>query len=98
MGLLRWYSGGSDRAEQAINIINELLSDLGDSSQSGPLRDVLRGYKEDLIQKRAAVPFILSRMNLAISNVLVRDNITLTKLQSEKVGELSSLSNIRYGY
>ncbi|MDE3281146.1 bacteriocin immunity protein [Lacticaseibacillus parahuelsenbergensis] len=98
MGILKWYSGGNDRAKKATYIIDQLLLDLKNNPQSESLQQVLRSYREALIQKQAAVPLILSRMNLEISNVLIRDRITLTKLQSDKIGQLSSLSNIRYGY
>ncbi|KLI75627.1 MULTISPECIES: bacteriocin immunity protein [Lacticaseibacillus] len=98
MGILKWYAGGNDRAEQAIHIIDELLLELKDDVQSDPLQQMLRRYKDALIQKQASVPFILSRMNLEISNVLIRNEISLGKTQSDKIGQLSSLVNIRYGY
>ena len=99
MNKLKWFSGGNERAEQAIQLIDELLRDLDDSSShSDRLRTVVRNNKEALIHKQAAVPFILSRMNLEISNALLQNNILLTKQQSDKFEQLSSLANIRYGY
>ena len=71
MKKLKWFSGGNERAEQAIQLIDELLRDFDDSSShSDRLRTVLRNNREALIHKQAAVPFILSRMNLEISNAL----------------------------
>ncbi|MDF3334405.1 bacteriocin immunity protein [Lacticaseibacillus rhamnosus] len=99
MNKLKWFSGGNERAEQAIQLIDELLRDLDNSSShSDRLRTVLRNNRESLIHKQAAVPFILSRMNLEISNALLQNNILLTKQQSDKFEQLSSLANIRYGY
>ncbi|RXT30687.1 bacteriocin immunity protein [Lacticaseibacillus chiayiensis] len=98
MGSLKWYAGGSDRAEQAIRIIDELFRELEGDSQTEPLQQMLRKYKDALVQTQAAVPFILSRMNMEILNVLICNKITLAKPQSDKIGQLSSLLNIRYGY
>ena len=43
MKKLKWFSGGNARAEQAIQLIDELLRDLDDSSShSDRLRTVLR--------------------------------------------------------
>ncbi|MDK8383901.1 bacteriocin immunity protein [Lacticaseibacillus rhamnosus] len=82
-----------------MQLIDELLRDFDDSSShSDCLRKVLRSNREALIHKQAAVPFILSRMNLEISNTLLQNNILLTKQQSDKFEQLSSLANIRYGY
>ena len=75
MKKLKWFSGGNERAEQAIQLIDELLRDFDDSSShSDRLRTVLRNNREALIYKQAAVPFILSRMNLEISNALLQNN------------------------
>ena len=99
MNKLKWFAGGNERAEQAIQLIDELLHDFDDSSfRSDRIRTVLRNNTEALIHKQAAVPFILSRMNLEISNALLQNNILLTKQQSDKFEQLSSLANIRYGY
>ena len=99
MKKLKWFSGWNERAEQAIQLIDELLRDFDDSSShSDRLRTVLRNNREALIYKQAAVPFILSRKNLEISNALLQNNILLTKQQSDKFEQLSSLANIRYGY
>ena len=99
MNKLKWFSGGNERAEQAIQLIDELLRDLDDSSShSDRLRTVLMNKEKAVIHKQAAVPFILSRMNLEISNALLQNNILLTKQQSDKFEQLSSLANIRYGY
>lgn len=95
---LKWFSGGNDRADQAITIITELLTDLNGASKSEPLQRLLKDYKNELELKESSVPYILSRMNIAISNVTLKNSIVLSKDQSEKINHLTKLSNIRYGY
>lgn len=46
----------------------------------------------------AATLGFLSRMNIAVSNVLIQEGIRLSESQSEKLKKLSELSNIRYVY
>ena len=46
----------------------------------------------------AAALGFLSRMNIAVSNVLIQEGIRLSESQSEKLKKLSELSNIRYVY
>ncbi|WP_442895990.1 hypothetical protein [Enterococcus sp. CSURQ0835] len=52
----------------------------------------------ELEEKQFSVPFILSWMNLEISNTLKREEILLTTAQSEKMKELISLLTIIYSY
>ena len=59
---------------------------------------MLLSYREELIKEPSSIPFILSRMNIEVSKVLVDNGVELTASQSEKIKELSHLSNIRYGY
>lgn len=95
---LKWFSGGKDRKLQAIKLIDDLLSEFANESKSMSLQNVLRSYKDELNKEVSSVPFILSRMNIDISDTLKKSNIHLSNSQSNKLKELSSLSNIRYGY
>ncbi|EOH91047.1 bacteriocin immunity protein [Enterococcus pallens] len=95
---MKWFSGGKDRGEQAVTIITELLNELANDSDNKFLQQILGTYKEELTKKESSVPFILSRMNLDISNALKEDGVALSAGQSSKLKKLSSLSNIRYGY
>ncbi|MEJ1318782.1 bacteriocin immunity protein [Latilactobacillus sakei] len=95
---MKWYSGGSERSEQAIITIKALLTDLQDASKGPALQTVLTTYQTELESKKASVPLILSRLNLAIANALQEDGLTLSVAQSEQVKALTALSNIRYGY
>lgn len=91
---MKWYSGGSERSEQAITIIKALQ----DASKGPALQTVLTTYQAELESKKASVPLILSRLNLAIANALQEDGLTLSTAQSEQVKALTALSNIRFGY
>ncbi|MDT1957730.1 bacteriocin immunity protein [Carnobacterium divergens] len=98
MGKLNWFSGGNERGKQAENIITDLLNDLKIDCTNEFLQKVLEEYLEELKQKRTSVPFILSRMNLAISNAVRNDGGSLSDSQSKQLKKLTSLSTIRYGY
>ena len=98
MDKLKWFSGGNERGKQAENIITDLLDDLKTNLGNVTLQKVLENYLEELKQKSASVPMILSRMNLDISKAIRNDGVTLSDDQSKKLKELISISTIRYGY
>lgn len=95
---LKWFLGGSDRAQEALEIIDDLLYDLYKNSENNTLQNLLLKYKRELESQKTAVPFILSRMNVDIANVIVKNGLTLSDFQSSKLKKLTALSNIRYGY
>ncbi|WP_207695625.1 hypothetical protein DOK67_0002243 [Enterococcus sp. DIV0212c] len=97
MDKLKWFSGGNERGKQAENIITDLLDDLKTGTDNESLQKVLENYLEELKQKSASVPMILSRMNLDISKAIRNDGVALSDHQSKKLKELTSISNIRYG-
>ncbi|WP_409022265.1 bacteriocin immunity protein [Dellaglioa sp. P0083] len=98
MNKLKWFSGGDDRGKQAEQIITDLLTDLSTNNGNNTLKVTLQAYLEELKQKRSSVPFILSRMNLDLSKAIKNDEQPLSDNQSKKLKELTSISNIRYGY
>ncbi len=95
---VKWFSGGKERKNEAIMILEALIKDLDSESKKLPVQKVLLSYREELIKEPSSIPFILSRMNIEVSKVLVNNGIELTASQSEKIKELSRLSQIRYGY
>ncbi|WP_278554363.1 bacteriocin immunity protein [Companilactobacillus farciminis] len=98
MNVLKWFSGGRDRANNAIEIIADLLIELNGNIQTESLQQVLIKYKDELERQESSVPYILSRMNIDISSAMSKDGIILSKKQSILMKQLRSLSNIYYGY
>jgi hypothetical protein len=98
MDTLKWFSGGNERSKQAEDIIADLLDDLKIAAGNESLEKVLEKYLEELKQKGASVPLILSRMNLDISKAIRNDGLTLSIDQENKLKELMAIANIRYGY
>lgn len=95
---INWFSGGNDRGNEALSIINTLLNDINNNPKDIPLQKVLYDYKDELEKRESSIHFILSRMNIAISNVVTKNGIVLSDNQSSKLSKLIKLSNIRYGY
>lgn len=95
---VKWFSGGKERKNEAIMILGALIKDLDSNSKNLPVQKVLLSYREELIKEPSSIPFILSRMNIEVSKVLVDNGIELSHSQSAKLKKLSSLSQIRYGY
>lgn len=95
---IKWFSGGKERKNEAITILEGLIKDLDSETKNLPVQKVLSSYRKELIDEPSSIPFILSRMNIEISKVLVDNGIELSHSQSAKLKKLSSLSQIRYGY
>ena len=89
---INWFSGGKERRDEAITIVDDLLSNLTNPD----LKKVLLSYREELKKQEIATPFILSRMNLAVSQEMIEKSIRLSEVQSNQLKRLRSLSNIRY--
>ena len=52
----------------------------------------------DKPDSRSATPYILSRMSLEISEVVRKDQLTLSPFIEERMADLRKLLAIRYGY
>lgn len=97
MKKLKWFSGGTERSEQAVAIIDELLKNL-DIVQNNILKITLESYRTELKSRSSSTQFILSRMNMDIARAIRKDGKKLSSNQSEKLKKLTAISNIRYGY
>ncbi|KRM97611.1 hypothetical protein FC19_GL001661 [Liquorilactobacillus aquaticus DSM 21051] len=95
---MKWYSGGKDRGDEAIKIIDELLTELQSNVNNRPLEDLLTSYKKEIIVKNSSIPLLFNRMNLEISKTIRSYGIKLSDVETKNIKELMSLSNIRYGY
>ncbi len=98
MSALKWFSGGEERRNEALIIMDNLLTLLDHHHGVQPLKDLLLSYAQELKSGGISTPFILSRMHIELSKVLMDNKIRLSEEQSELLKELRSLSNIRYGY
>ena len=92
---LKWFAGGKERREQAVAIIDEVIETIGDKPDYADLKQVLQ---TELADSRSATPYILSRMSLEISEVVRKDQLTLSPFIEERIAELRKLLAIRYGY
>ncbi|RCW16231.1 bacteriocin immunity protein [Streptococcus gallolyticus] len=95
---LRWFSGGKERKNEAVIIIDELLVSLNEDSKYTPLKEFFLFYRKELESSGTSTPLVLSRMNVELSNILIENKLQLSDKQSEQLKRLRSLSNIRYGY
>ena len=98
MTALKWFAGGTDRAAQAIKIIDDLRHELNGAAENTVVQNALLKYRRELVAKESSVPFVLSRMNLEVSNAMIKSGLTLSADQSRKLKQLTALANIRYGY
>lgn len=94
---MNWYSGGKERKKQALIYIAEIMSDLNHETDE-PLIQVLKIFSDQLEKNQESVPFTLSQMNLKISECLMKNNLSLSDVNKKRLKDLSSLSEIRYGY
>lgn len=98
MSKLNWFSGGKERSNQALALITEILRELDTDQNSQALQKVLANYQNESRKEERPIPFILSQMNVEISNILNKKAISLSTKQAKKLKQLLTLSYIRYGY
>lgn len=98
MSKLNWFSGRKERSNQALALITEILRELDTDQNSQALQKVLANYQNELRKEERPIPFILSQMNVEISNILNKKAISLSTTQAKKLKQLLTLSYIRYGY
>ncbi|MEY8463136.1 bacteriocin immunity protein [Streptococcus merionis] len=95
---LKWFSGGTDRRKEALTILEDFIQIMGDKPNLISLEMVLISYMKELEDPSESVPYILSRMNIEISRVVIERQLHLSDEQSNQIAKLRKLSNIRYGY
>lgn len=99
MSYLKWFSGGKDRKEGAVTILDLLIAlHAQGNNPSQHFVKVLRQYRDELQSNGTSIPLILSRMNVELASVLKEDKISLTSQESDYLKQLRAISNIRYGY
>lgn len=97
MAKLKWFSGGKERREEAVNDLNTLNERLNETTEI-ELKKVIQHFLVELENQQEPVPLILSRFNIEVSNCLLKHSIELLVENKELVKSISELSQIRYGY
>ena len=92
--MLRWFSGGTERCKNAIDLLECLSKSLDANSQSYIIVDK---YLKELKSPDRPIPYILSAFHLEMSKAIQQDNISLDKKQSQILEKLRKISDIRYG-
>lgn len=95
MAKLKWFSGGKERREEAISIIEELISDLQTNDSAEALSKSLTYYLNEFKTIGTSFPFLMNRMSIELTDVVLRSKVHLTKEQGEKFKELRKLMEIR---
>lgn len=98
MSKLKWFSGGNERSEEAIVILNKLITSMDKDTDAKTFERLLISYRDELLSKQISVPFVLSRMNIEISQFLIENKLSMSEVQVDLMRDLRKLSNIRYGY
>lgn len=93
--MLKWFSGGKERSDNAIDLLVDLSKSLDTRTQSYL---IVTKYINELKSPNRSVPYILNSFNLEISKAIRKDNLKLDKDQSQILTKIRKLSNIRYGY
>ncbi|WP_165212837.1 bacteriocin immunity protein [Streptococcus tangpeifui] len=98
MSKLKWFSGGKERRDNALDLLESIIIELREIDGSESLQKFLLAYKEELEKQKAPIPTILSRFNIELSEVLRNSNIILNNKVREQLDSIRKLSYIRYGY
>lgn len=98
MSKLKWFSGGKERRDNALNLLESIIIEIREIEGSESLQEFLLTYKDELEKQKAPIPTILSRFNVELSGVLRDSNIILTDRVKEALNSIRKLSYIRYGY
>ncbi|MFI3887036.1 bacteriocin immunity protein [Streptococcus parauberis] len=95
---MKWFAGGSERSVKALELIQNLQNSIEGNSEQIEISQLFQRYQSELESNASSVPFILSRMNVELFEVLTKHKINLSSEQLELLKELQKLSQIRYGY
>lgn len=95
---IKWFSGGTERAEVALSEISIILGLIPAETKTNELRQLLFDYAQEINEGVTAVPYILSRMSIVVSNCMTKNKITISPEASAHLKKLFALGEIRYGY
>ncbi|MFD0897740.1 bacteriocin immunity protein [Loigolactobacillus binensis] len=94
---MKWYAGGTERGKQAVELLAELINHLNSDNEL-PLKQLLFQFHQEIAAQGQSIPYILSRMNVAIAKVMRENNIVVDADNETRLKALMALSEIRWGY
>ncbi|MBZ5979454.1 MAG: bacteriocin immunity protein [Leuconostoc gelidum] len=97
MTQIKWYTGGQERGKVALELIIQLLKEL-DGTAYDDLKQVLAMYFNEIKNESGSIPLVFSRMNLDVSNVMIKNHIVLPENAQQTMKKISQLNQLRYGY
>jgi len=97
MTQIKWYTGGQERGKVALELIIQLLKEL-DGTAYDDLKQVLAVYFNEIKNESGSIPLVFSRMNLDVSNVMIKNHIVLPENAQQTMKKISQLNQLRYGY
>lgn len=93
---LKWYSGGAERGQIAMELISDLISRL-DSGKEQPLRELLFGFYREIKAQESSVPYVMNQMNIELAQCMLDNGIVLSEENRKLMKQLQTLRYIRYG-
>ncbi|MBZ5965013.1 bacteriocin immunity protein [Leuconostoc gelidum subsp. gelidum] len=97
MTQIKWYTGGQERGKVALELIIQLLKEL-DGTAYDDLKQVLAVYFNEIKNESGSIPLVFSRMNLDVSNVMIKNHIVLPENAQQTMKKISQLNQLRCGY
>ena len=97
MAQIKWYAGGQERGKVALELIIQLLKEL-DGTAYDALKQVLAVYFNEIKNESGSIPLVFSRMNLDVSNVMIKNHIVLPENAQQTMKKISQLNQLRCGY
>ncbi|MFL2028096.1 bacteriocin immunity protein [Loigolactobacillus zhaoyuanensis] len=94
---MKWYTGGRERGQQANELLTALIDHLNNANEL-PLKRLLFAFHQEIAAQEQSIPFILSRMNVAIAKVMHENQIVVNEENEQRLKALLALVEIRYGY
>ena len=94
---IKWYTGGQERGKVALELIIQLLKEL-DGTAYDDLKQVLAVYFNEIKNESGSIPLVFSRMNLDVSNVMIKNHIVLPENAQQTMKKISQLNQLRCGY
>ena len=99
MTQIKWYTGGQERGKVALELIIQLLKELdGTGTAYDDLKHVLAVYFNEIKTESGSIPLIFNRMNLDVSNVMIKNHIVLPENAQQTMKKISQLNQLRCGY